>query len=731
MQLFQPRLPKLIMICISLGSIKEALTQDTLKTQSLPELVIRDERLSTTGVTPLPSLHKGMIFSGRKTEVINLQMTAANVVEKVGRQVFAKIPGVFVYDMDGSGNQINISMRGLDPHRSWELNVRQNGIMINSDIYGYPASHYNPPLESIERIEIVRGLGALQYGAQFGGMINYITRQPDTTRTLSYQTVNAVGSFGLLSTFHSISGKVGKWTYYAYAQRRRSDGYRQHAASDAQAQLISLQYQFSPSLSVKAEWGRSQYLYRIPGPLTDSLFWQNPRQATRTRNFYEPDIHVPSLTLEWKINPRTQLHGTASAVIGARNSVQFIAFANIPDRILPTTLNFAPRQVDIDLFNSYTSELRLQHQYTAINIPSVLVAGVRYINNHLHRRQQGQGTTGSDYDLTVLQPFRRDVHLKTTNWAFFAENKWQLGSGLQLAAGIRAENGISRMRGKLVYLPDERIPFDLVHRFVLLGGSVQYQLTTNAQLYGGWAQAYRPVIFADLVPANPLERNDERLRDSFGHNAEIGFRGNTHRLTWDITLFQLLYRNRIGSLQMTDEKGENYIWKTNIGDSRNNGLELYAEYYFVKNPRLMLSAFTATAFMDAIYTSGKLRRQNQNVEIAGNRLEGVPAAISRNGFHFHAGKWHGFLQYSYVDESYSDPFNTRQPVPTGAAGIVPSYQVWDVGISYQFSDKLHLRLNINNLTNEQYFTKRPVIYPGAGVWNSDGRSWIATATLNL
>ncbi len=57
-----------------------------------------------------------------------------NIAEKTGRQIFAKIPGVFVHDMDGSGNRVNISTRGLDPHRSWEYNIRQNGIITNSDM---------------------------------------------------------------------------------------------------------------------------------------------------------------------------------------------------------------------------------------------------------------------------------------------------------------------------------------------------------------------------------------------------------------------------------------------------------------------------------------------------------------------------------------------------------------------------------------------------------------------
>ena len=40
-------------------------------------------------------------------------------------------------------------------------------------------------------------------------------------------------------------------------------------------------------------------------------------------------------------------------------------------------------------------------------------------------------------------------------------------------------------------------------------------------------------------------------------------------------------------------------------------------------------------------------------------------------------------------------------------------------------------LGINNLTNEQYFTKRPAGYPGVGIWTSDGRSIVATFSFKL
>ena len=123
-----------------------------------------------------------MLTTGAKSEVVKVANLSTNLSEKSGRQLFAEVPGIFVYDMDGSGNQVNISARGLDPHRSWEFNVRQNGVLTTSDQYAYPASHYSAPMEAVERIELIRGTAVLQYGAQFGGLLNYVIKTPDSTR---------------------------------------------------------------------------------------------------------------------------------------------------------------------------------------------------------------------------------------------------------------------------------------------------------------------------------------------------------------------------------------------------------------------------------------------------------------------------------------------------------------------------------------------------------------------
>ncbi|HSF88781.1 MAG TPA: TonB-dependent receptor, partial [Saprospiraceae bacterium] len=485
---------------------------DSAANIELKDIVVKGYRFNEV-TTKLPDVHETYIIGGRKSIVLPVTDLPANLAEKTGRQIFAKIPGAFIYDMDGSGNQVNFSTRGLDAHRSWEYNVRQNGVMINSDIYGYPASHYSMPMEAIRNIEIVQGTAALQYGAEFGGMINYVSKSADTTKPISFESINTVGSYGLFSSYNALGGKVGKLTYYTYYQRRVSDGYRENAESDASAQFASLQYDFSSKLNLKFEIGRSEYLYQIPGPLTDSMFYADPRQSTRSRNYFNPDIYVPSLTLNWQLNAVTSLQWIVSGVFGARNSVEFEGFATRPDVIDPVTLQYAPRSVNIDNFNSRTSELRLLHQYHLGKMKSVVSAGLRYFNNDMHRRQQGMGTTGSDYDLTITGDFGRDMYYKSQSIAVSVENMLYVTPHWSISPGFRYELGGTDMTGYISYLDPAEVPNHIEHNIPAFGINSKYRLGESTAIYGGISQAYRPVLFKDIIPASSLERANKDLED--------------------------------------------------------------------------------------------------------------------------------------------------------------------------------------------------------------------------
>ncbi len=704
---------------------------DSIKTKQLNELVITGQRELQT-IDRLPDIQGTYLWSGKKNEVVILQNTDANIAEKTARQIFAKIPGIFVYDMDGTGNQLNIATRGLDPHRGWEFNIRRNGVITNSDLYGYPASHYSMPMEAVQKIELVRGTGSLQYGSQFGGMLNYISKQPDSTKAIAFESINSVGSFGLLSTYNGIGGTIGKFQYYAYYSKRKSAGYRDNSRSDYDAQSIMLIYNASANLKITAEVNRSNYIYQIPGPLTDSMFYADPRQSTRARNYFNPEIYVPSLKAEWNISNKTNLSWTTSALLGNRNSVQFDKPANVADAIDPSTLNYAPRQVDIDHFNSYTSELRLIHKYSLLNNTSAFVAGIQIMRNDLHRQQLGKGTNETEFDLTISpEGFGRDLHFKTNNVAVFAENSFNLLPNLSINPGVRVEIGKSDMSGQISYYNPGDVPNTIKHRFPLFGINAQYKLKENRMFYAGWSQAYRPVIFKDIIPASLYETVNKNLKDAKGYNVELGFRGAASSLTWDVSLFQLRYNNRLGSQASNDNNGTFILHRTNIGNSLVNGTEIFLEYEMVLGNKLNFSIFTSTALMDSKYKDAQVRSGDSNIDISGNKVESVPEIISRNGITLRYKPASLTVLYSYTAQTFSDPLNTINPPANGAVGIVPEYSLVDINSTVQITQNVKVRCSVNNITNKQYFTKRPSFYPGPGIWTSDGRSIVFTLDLKI
>lgn len=718
-------------LIISLNNLFSQSEPDSLHKIDLEEIIVKDVR-NFQDIKRLAPIQNTFIFSGKKNEVIELSKKDVALTEKYGRQIFSKIPGVFVYDMDGTGNQMNISTRGLDPHRGWEFNIRKDGVNTNSDMYGYPASHYNIPMEAVERIELVRGTGSLQYGAQFGGMLNYKSKLPDKENQLSFESINTVGSYDLVSTYNSLSGTIGKFRYATYFSKKEVSGYRHNSDSKYDAENIALYYDAADNFHIKLDWSHSNYVIHLAGPLSDAMFEADPKTSTRSRNFYNPDIHVPSFKLDWALSDNTKLRFIASAILGYRNSVMFDKPTTVADTIVTSTLQYNNRQVDIDNFNSYNWEIRAMHTYSILHLKSTLVAGVHYMNNDLHRQQLGKGTTGSDFDLTLVTPgWGRDMHYKTSNIAFFAENNWVLFPGFSLNTGLRFEEGKTDLTGKVNYYPEDDFPNKINHSFPLFGVNAEYKYNKTNSVYAGWSQAYRPVIMKDIIPQSIYEISDKNLKDADGYNLEAGFRGNWEFLKWDVTGFILQYNNRLGTLAQNDANGNLIIYRTNIGNSKTKGLEVFIQNDFYFGQKVILTVFTSTSYMDAKYHNAEIRSGNSNINIDGNKVESVPEWISRNGITIRIPNVSITALSSYTSDSYADALNSVLPNPSGSTGLVPAYHVIDINISLEILKNLKLQMNTNNVLDKKYFTKRPQFYPGPGIWPSDGRTLSATVSIKI
>lgn len=219
---------KLIYTTLSLFIFSQGIAQnnskDTSQGKNLPDVTVVG-RNSKSDYQQMPEIVGTNIYAGKKNALIVLENVQGNVVNNTMRQVLAKVPGIHVWESDPSGIQIGIAARGLSPNRSWEFNIRQNGYDIAADPFGYPEAYYNPPLQAVQRMEIVRGQGALQYGPQFGGMINYILKNgAEINKPIEIETQLSLGSFGLRNHFIAVGGKKDKVSYYSFYDQRDGNG---------------------------------------------------------------------------------------------------------------------------------------------------------------------------------------------------------------------------------------------------------------------------------------------------------------------------------------------------------------------------------------------------------------------------------------------------------------------------------------------------------------------------
>src|SRR5580765_6306496 len=142
--------------------------KDTTKTQSLQEVIVTGFK-TVRGTGHMPEYRNGIIYAGKKNEVIIVDSLDANKALNNTRQILGRIPGLNIVETETGGFTANgIATRGLNPTQNIEMNTRQNGYNISADVYGYNESYYLPPMEAVSRIEMVRGAASLQFGSQFG-----------------------------------------------------------------------------------------------------------------------------------------------------------------------------------------------------------------------------------------------------------------------------------------------------------------------------------------------------------------------------------------------------------------------------------------------------------------------------------------------------------------------------------------------------------------------------------
>lgn len=700
-------------------------------TTNLPDITIVG-RNSKTDIQQLPEIVGTTIYAGKKNALIVMNNVQGNVANNTMRQVLSKIAGIHIWESDPSGIQIGIAARGLSPNRSWEFNIRQNGYDIAADPFGYPEAYYNPQLQSVQRIEIVRGQGSLQYGPQFGGMVNYILKNgSEINKPFELETQQTLGSNQMFNTYNAVGGKLNKIHYYAFMDHRNGEGWRGNSNYFTNTGYSTITYNINKKLAVTAEIMMSHIRSQQPGGLTDSLFNINPKQSLRSRNWFDIKWTTPAIIINYNISDKTRWNTKIFGTIGDRNSIGFMSPITINDSINASTLQYNNRTLLADQYRNYGMETKVLTNYKIGKLNNTIATGIRISSGTTHRQSNGKGSTDTEYNMNLIGEYPNDIKFHSQNFAWFAENIFRVNKKLSIIPGIRFEWLKGSASGRNGYSNGNPIVLQNVVRersFVLAGIGVEYHVNASTEFYGNISQAYRPIQFANLQAPPTTDIIDENLKDANGYNIDLGYRGKIKDiLQFDVTGYYLKYNNRIGVITPS---GTSYRLITNVGNSSSKGFEGFMELNLLRliSPgfKYDIKLFSSYSFTDARYNE-----DYKDETIKGNQIENAPRHIVRSGVTFNYKCFTFTQQFSYVDACYSDAGNTKSATANGQTGVIPSYRIFDLSAAFKFNNLFTIKSGINNLLNEKYFTRRSSGYPGPGILPGDGRTFFISLGAKL
>lgn len=672
------------------------------------------------------------IYAGKKTELINMRYINGNLATNNTRQIYARIPGLNIWEYDRGGLQLGIGGRGLSPNRSSNFNIRQNGYDISADALGYPESYYTPSAEALDKIEIIRGAASLQYGPQFGGLVNFVMKEGPKEKPIEFTTRQTGGSFGFFNSFNSIGGTIAKkkLNYYAFYQFKQGDDWRPNSHYDQHNAYVHLAYTVTPKLKITGEYTFMKYLAQQPGGLTDAQFKEDPSVSVRARNWFRVNWNLVSLSVDYAFNDHTRLNWRNYTLQGGRDALGILAYINRPDV-------GGNRDLMTDKYNNWGTELRFIHQYVLLNNQrSTFLIGTRYYKG-LTNRKQGNADDGSDANFSFIgtEPDKSGYRFPGANLAAFAENIFQLNKHWSVTPGIRIEHINTKANGyyykQNIFIANERIEEEKSNprSFALLGIGTSWKFKNGTELYANISQNYRSINFNDIRVLNANAKVDPDLKDETGYNIDLGVRGNYKNWLYaDLSVFYLKYNDRIGSIFTRDTSFMTYRLRTNVADSRNIGLEALLEGDILKaiyngRSKYKLNLYTSLSFIDARYMNTK------NTAIADKLVENVPPVLVRAGLSFGNPRFNVTYQYAYQSKQYSDATNTAE-TPTAVDGAIPSFSVMDLSLSYNWR-QFTVYTGINNIADTKYFTRRADGYPGPGILPADKRNFYATVQFKL
>ncbi|MBI5436844.1 MAG: TonB-dependent receptor [Nitrosomonadales bacterium] len=611
---------------------------------------------------------------------VNVTVITAEDIKKSAAKtipaLLAQHAGTQVRSNDGTPDMM-IDLRGFGMTGNQNTLVLLDGQQLN-DIELTSIRWSAIPLDSIERIEIVNGSGAVLYGAgATGGTINIITKRPgkDTRGAASA----GLGSYNAREWQVSLGARGEHAGMLISASTLDSANYRVNN-NIAQSNLEGDVRAEAGHGDAVLKFGADSQNLRFPGARRVDPNIGQDQLATDRRGATTPLDYGNRQGGHVSLGTSQQLDfGELAAELAYRDKKQQAYYAAFGGSYLDTRLNLL----------SFTPRLKVAHQLGGAGNELVV----------------GADLADWDYDsirsttpATIGTPMAH-ILARQSNRALYAQNITRLGAGTRLTLGARTQRTDYQARDTVN--PAAYASANQGRSVNVYEIGLRHDLNLALSLFGRIGRSFRVAAVDEIFDQYGGPLFDSRitmLEPQKSQDREVGldYKSGTTRM-----------RAAVYSMDLNNEIHYNAITFTNmnLSPTRRYGLELEGSHAYSDGFEMSAAySYTIAKFRDGLYGGVNVSGNNiplvpqQRLALAASWKLSEKTALNANAI---------YVGEQHFDNDQANAFGKK----------MPAYTTVDLKLSHQ-AGPWSLAAAANNLFNEKYFTYAIASTFTPGVYNA-------------
>lgn len=607
--------------------------------------------------------------------------------------ILKRVSGVYVKPEEESAVVANIGMRGISS-ADYKTLILEDGVPVAPGLFVGNGRYYNPRVQRMDSIEVLKGSSALRYGpSNIGGVINYRTKQPKdgalvdvsigswetykTTVELGGSSPNKDSNFGAILSWAKSDGFMDK----GYEMK---DAVIKAGTAIGDNQWLGVKfthYENDANISYRGQFLGEYDAKKKNNPAPDDWYLteRNSFDINHRWNI-NADTELQTLVYWSEMNRDYWRYGTNAAASQAAGRWIYTDSVNGNNRA----------------FERVGAETRLVAKHALFNIPSEAEVGLRLMNEKMD-----DVTINATRATPRTGTIARDRQDSAKSVALYAQNRLDITDQLSVTPGLRIERyeqeRLDRRENKTVKTSNTE---------VMPGLGATFQLIPEVQLYGSVYKAFSPASNGDALDG----LKDQKLDAETSTNWELGLRGQKDVFKYELTAFRMDFKH-----QVIPANSNSNFQQTNGGKTYHQGLEGAIDVNLGNG----FDAFANVTWVaDAQFKGDRFNTSGVMTAKDDNRIPYTPEWVANLGFGYTYAGLRTQLSANYMGSQFTDTMNTR-PIAENTAnntfftGKLNAYTTVDLTSRYTLNDQVEFYGAIKNLEDKRYMASlRQGIYVG-------------------